>query len=128
MLPSARRHEAVDVRFDRQPKPGKRGRLQVIVIAGAIRIETAKQSEAVAAAIEMMEETHKEKGCISYVFSRDLTEAGAFRLFEEWESQEALDLHFAAPHMAKFQKVLGGIGVKEMAVQKYEVSSVGPVR
>ena len=100
----------------------------MIVIAGAIRIETAKQSEAVAAAIEMMEETHKEKGCISYVFSRDLTEAGAFRLFEEWESQEALDLHFAAPHMAKFQQVLGGIGVKEMAVQKYEVSSVGPVR
>ena len=100
----------------------------MIVIAGAIRIETAKQSEAVAAAIEMMEETHKEEGCISYVFSRDLTEAGAFRLFEEWESQEALDLHFAAPHMAKFQKVLGGIGVKEMAVQKYEVSSVGPVR
>ena len=102
----------------------------MIVIAGAIRIEpsnAAKQSEAVTAAVEMMQETLKEEGCISYVFSRDLTEAGAFRIFEEWQSQEALDLHFATPHMAKFQKILGGVGIVEMAVKKYEISSVGPL-
>ena len=72
-------------------------------------------------------ERTKEEGCISYVFSRDLTEEGAFRIFEEWQSQEALDLHFASPHMAKFQQALGGIGIKEMAVKRYEVSSVGPL-
>ena len=99
----------------------------MIVIAGTIRIDTAKESEAIAASVEMMKETHKEAGCISYVFSRDLTEAGAFRIFEEWESQEALDLHFAAPHMAAFQKAMGGFGVKEMVVKKYEVSSVAPL-
>lgn len=96
----------------------------MIVIAGRIRIDTAKESEAVVAAVAMMEATHKEEGCISYVFSRDLNEPGAFRIFEEWQSQEALDLHFASPHMADFQKTLGGIGVVEMAVKKYEVSSV----
>jgi quinol monooxygenase YgiN len=100
----------------------------VIVIAGAIRIDTTNENEAVAAAVEMMNETHKEAGCISYVFSKGLAEAGTFRIFEEWESQEALELHFAAPHMAKFQKAMGGFGVKSMDVKKYEVSSVGPVR
>jgi quinol monooxygenase YgiN len=99
----------------------------LIVIAGTIRIDTTKESDAVVAAVEMMKETHKEAGCISYVFSRDLSEAGAFRIFEEWESQAALDLHFAAPHMATFQKAMGGFGVKEMVVKKYEVSSVAPL-
>ena len=30
--------------------------------------------------------------------------------------------------MAKFQGALGGLGVKGMKVQRYEVSSVGPLR
>jgi quinol monooxygenase YgiN len=109
-------------------RPGEqddRRRKQVLVIAGTIRIDSANEAKAIEAAVEMMTETHKEEGCISYVFSRDLVEAGAFRIFEEWQSQEALDLHFAAPHMAKFQKILGGIGIKEMAVKKYEIASVG---
>jgi quinol monooxygenase YgiN len=99
----------------------------LIVIAGTIRIDTAKESEAVVAAAEMMKETHKEEGCLAYVFSRDLVDPGTFRIFEEWESQEALDLHFAAPHMATFQKAMGGFGIKEMAVKKYQVSSVEPL-
>ena len=100
----------------------------MIVIAGTIRIDTAHESEAVVAAAEMMVETHKEEGCFEYVFSRDLEEAGTFRIFEEWESQEALDLHFASPHMATFQKALGGLGVKDMAIKRYKVSSSGPLR
>lgn len=99
----------------------------MLVIAGRIVIDTANREKAIAAAVEMMQETHKEPGCISYTFSADLTEAGAFRIFEEWESQKALDAHFKAPHMAKFQGQMGGFGVKEMAVQRYEVASVGPL-
>jgi len=99
----------------------------VIVIAGVIRIDPARSAEAVAAAREMMEETHKEPGNIAYVFSRDLAEEGLFHLFEKWRSQEDLDLHFGAPHMASFQKKIGGLGVKEMQVEKYEIASVGPV-
>ena len=100
----------------------------MFVIAGTITLDPAKHDEAAAAALEMMRETHKEEGCVAYVFSADLEDPAVFRLFEQWESQEALDAHFAAPHMAKFRGVIGGLGVKDMSVQKYEVSSVGPVR
>jgi quinol monooxygenase YgiN len=99
----------------------------MLVIAGAIRIDPSNRDAAVEAAIEMMEATRKESGCISYTFSADLADPGAFRIFEEWESQEALDAHFAAPHMAKFQKQVGGLGVREMKVQRYEIASVGPL-
>lgn len=100
----------------------------MIVIAGHFVLDPTKQDAAIAAAREMQAETRKEPGCISYTFSADLDLPGAFRIFEEWESEAALTAHFAAPHMAKFQKAAGGLGVREMKVQRYEVSKVGPVR
>jgi quinol monooxygenase YgiN len=100
----------------------------MLVIAGQIRIDPARREDAVRAAVEVQEATRREAGCISYTFSADLAEPGLFRIFEEWESPEALAAHFGAPHMAKFQAAVAGLGVKEMKVQRYEIASVGPVR
>ena len=100
----------------------------MIVIAGEIEIDPTHRDTAVAAAVRMMQATRQESGCISYTFSADLVDPGLFRIFEEWESQEALHAHFAAPHMAEFQKAIAGLGVRGMAIQRYEVSSVGPLR
>jgi quinol monooxygenase YgiN len=100
----------------------------MFVIAGEIEIDPAQHDAAAAAALRMMEETAKEAGCVRYVFTSDLAQRGVFRVFEEWESQQALDAHFASPHMAAFQAAVGGLGVKRMALQRYEVSSVGPLR
>ena len=99
----------------------------MIVIAGHIRIDAAKRDAASAAASEMMQQTHSEEGNISYTFSSDLSDPGLFYIFEEWQDQDALDFHFKSPHMAKFQVALGGLGIQEMKVQKYQVSSVGPI-
>jgi quinol monooxygenase YgiN len=100
----------------------------MIVIAGHFVLDPAKRDAAIAAAREMQAETRKERGCISYTFTADLEQPGGFRIFEEWESEAALYAHFGAPHMAKFQQAVGGLGVREMKVQRYEVSKVGPVR
>ncbi len=99
----------------------------MIVIAGHIRIDAANRDAASAAAGEMMQQTHSEDGNISYIFSSDLSDPGLFYIFEEWKDQDTLDFHFKTPHMAKFQAALGGLGVQEMKVQKYQVSSVGPI-
>ena len=99
----------------------------MLVIAGHVRIEPANREAAVTAVRDMMEATRRETGCISYTFSADLNDPGSFRIFEEWESQDALDTHFKAPHMAAFQAKIGKVGVREMKVQKYEIASVGPL-
>lgn len=100
----------------------------MLVIAGYIRLDPAKRSEALAAAVVMMEATRVEEGCQAYTFSTDLEDEGVFHIFEQWESQEALDAHFQTPHMADFQKAMPGFGIQEMAVQRYEISKVGPLR
>jgi quinol monooxygenase YgiN len=97
----------------------------MIVIAGTITIDPAKHDEAVVAAKAIMAETHKEPGNLAYVFTSSLEDEGVVHIFEEWESQEALDFHFKTPHMAEFQAKIGTLGVKDMKVQKYDVSSKG---
>jgi len=99
----------------------------MLIVAGIIRIDPTRLEEAKKAATIMMAETHKEPGNVQYVFSGSLSDPGLVHIFEEWESQEALDSHFEAPHMAAFQKQLGGFGIKEMSIQKYQVSSKGPM-
>ena len=100
----------------------------MLVIAGTISIDPQKRDAAIGAAVEMMEETRKEAGCISYTFSSDLLEEGLIHVFEEWASQEALDGHFTAPHMKAFQVAAAGLGVREMNIQRYDVSAVAPLR
>ena len=99
----------------------------MLVIAGHVRIDPTNHNEAVAAAIDVMTATAEEAGCISYTFSADLSDRSKFHIFEEWESQDALDAHFKTPHMAVFQGKFGALGVSEMALQRYEVASVGPL-
>jgi quinol monooxygenase YgiN len=100
----------------------------MIVISGHFVLDPSKHEQAIAAAREMMSETRKEKGCISYTFTAELDEPGRFRVFEEWESETALAAHFQTPHMAQLQKAMGGLGVRDVKVQRYEVTKVGPVR
>lgn len=100
----------------------------MLVIHASVLIDPAKTEAAVSAAKQMMAESRKEPGCHTYTFARDLSEPGRFYIIEEWASDEALALHFKAPHMAKFQQAMGGLGIKEMKAERFAVSSKGPLR
>jgi quinol monooxygenase YgiN len=99
----------------------------MVVIAGTITLDPARRDQAIAAVRELMAATRREAGCIAYVFSGSFEDPGCFHLFEEWESQAALDLHFKAPHMAKFQAQVPQLGLRGMQVERYEVDSKGPM-
>lgn len=101
--------------------------MPTLVIAGTITIDPARRDAFAEAAVEMMEETHKEPGNVAYAFSADFADDGVIRIFEQWESQEALDAHMKSPHMAAFQGKLGGLGIRGMDMQKYVIESFGPL-
>lgn len=96
----------------------------MLVVAGEFRIDPDKRAEAVSAAVDMMAATRDEDGCVAYVFSEDLEEPGLFRVFEEWETAEALEAHFVTPHMAEFRSRLADVGITHRIVHRYEVSSI----
>jgi quinol monooxygenase YgiN len=100
----------------------------VLIIAGRFQIDPKARDAALAAAKEMMAETLKEKGCHAYSFTLDLADPTLVHLFERWESEDDLRAHFKTPHMTRFQTAFIGLAPKVLEIQKYEISSVGPVR
>jgi quinol monooxygenase YgiN len=55
----------------------------------------------------MMRSSQVEIGCLYYRFSADLERPTTFYLTEEWDSEDALQAHFRAPHFADFVAQLG---------------------
>jgi quinol monooxygenase YgiN len=99
----------------------------VLVLAGSVRIDPAKRNDVVEATIEVMQESREMPGCISFVFAADLEDPGVLHVFQEWESPEALNRHLTAPRVEAVRLRLGSLGVREIAVQRYSVQSVGPI-
>ena len=96
----------------------------MIAVTGTFQIGDGDIEEAKAVAIAMMKETEKEDGCICYRFYQDLEKPDMFRVYEEWESEDALKAHFNAPHMAVFREALGKINLISRDVKKMEIASV----
>jgi quinol monooxygenase YgiN len=71
--------------------------------------------------------TNAEAGCQTYSFSRDVSEPDRLVISERWDDQIALDAHFATPHMAAFNAVLGAAQVLAVDVKSYNLET-GEIR
>jgi len=75
----------------------------------------------------MEEASRREPGCLLYAFSVDVSDPGRVRISERWESLEALEQHFATPHMAAFGASVAKIRPRSMNVTLYEVARELPM-
>lgn len=82
----------------------------MIVVAVTLTFDESKQAAMIAAANRVAEATHTEAGCVSYEFFADINRPGRMFLFEEWDSEAALDAHLASPHLAEFRSTLEAVG------------------
>ena len=90
--------------------------VEVIFGEGAIDVEGVRDAFRI-----MDEESRKEPGCLVYVSSVDINDSTIVRIYELWESMEALQSHFKTPHMAAFQTALSGIEAKSMSAKVFEI-------
>jgi quinol monooxygenase YgiN len=91
----------------------------MIVVSGVITVDPANHDQMVSAGRAVAEASRAEPGCHEYGFWADPDHLGRFRVFEEWESQQALEEHFATSHFADFGAALGDLGVTGMEVNRY---------
>ena len=94
----------------------------MIAVFGIININPDKVDAAKAATDTLIAETRKEPGNISYEYFHALGDPGRVAVFEEWESQEAIDSHMASPHMAAFFGAAGDLEISGVAIDQYEVT------
>lgn len=99
----------------------------MIVVTGLIEIAETDREKAVLLANELAQETRKEAGCITYGFYEDIGHPCRIRVYEEWESEDALTRHFNMPHMIRFAEGMSDIEIDAMDIQKFEAGPRTPV-
>ncbi|MEM9253920.1 MAG: putative quinol monooxygenase [Pseudomonadota bacterium] len=98
----------------------------MIVVNGVVKSSVA-EIDAMREAIAQMEAASRaEEGCIDYTFSAEINDPGIIRITEKWQTLEALQVHFATPHMADFQAAMAEHPPASMDVSFYEVSEIQP--
>jgi quinol monooxygenase YgiN len=95
----------------------------MLVIAGTIPVKPEQREQARQLVLWMAEETGKEAGCLTYRFYSDLADPNTFFIFEEWESEEALQRHFQSEHMKKFQQQAPNLLAGRANAKKYAIES-----
>lgn len=99
----------------------------MIVVTGIIELESEDVWPATTAAAKMVEASEAETGCISYRFSVDILNPRRFRIYEEWESEEALAAHAASDHMAEWRRKIGALKVTRRQIVKFEMPASTPL-
>jgi quinol monooxygenase YgiN len=99
----------------------------MIVVTGRFRLPVERLAEARSAMAKVIAASLAEPGCRAYAFAEDVTEAGLFRVHEEWDSREALEAHFATAHMKEWQAVRETLGFRDRDVSAFEAGAATPL-
>ena len=96
----------------------------MVVVAGTARLQPGTGARAQQVIEEVVAKTRQEPGCYSYTFYIEVGDPNTLHVFEEWESNEALDAHIQREHTQRFLAALGELVAAPPDVNKYEISAV----
>ncbi|MBW2281387.1 MAG: antibiotic biosynthesis monooxygenase [Deltaproteobacteria bacterium] len=99
----------------------------MLIVAAEAVVEEGAVEELRGALRAMEQATRGEAGCLTYAFSVDVNDPTMVRIFERWESMDALTAHFGTLHMAAFGAALAQARPKSVDVKAYEVAREVPL-
>ena len=77
-----------------------------MIVVGRVSCAAEHRAALVALLERMQEESRREPGCLRYGFFAAVEDPLTFVAVEEWADREALDRHFAQPHLQEFSRGL----------------------
>ncbi|WNZ13414.1 putative quinol monooxygenase [Streptomyces sp. 11x1] len=100
-----------------------------IIVAGWMDYEPADRDTMLRHLVEVGKRTREEEpGCLDYAMTADPTDGRRIRVFERWVSQQALDEHFATPHIKDFRTAVSGLTRLGVSLQAHTVAASRPMR
>ncbi len=93
----------------------------MLLIIGTIRLPAENLDLARPVMAEMLRASRAEDGCFDYSYAEDVIEPGLIHVSELWRDQEALDRHFASPHIARWRAAWPDLGIGGRNLKVYEV-------
>lgn len=98
-----------------------------VVITGWIEYETGQRATALTAFDAMSGASLEEDGCLEYSVTADRRNPDRIRILEHWIDREALQRHFAMPHMAEFREQTAGLVTTDRDLQRCYLAERGPM-
>jgi quinol monooxygenase YgiN len=99
-----------------------------IVVSGEIRLDPGDFDAALAMIEPLVAATKAEPGCVEYDYWVDPRDRGRVRVFEEWESDEAIAVHSRSDHMKAFFAGMAKLRISAVELSRFEVSEKRPLQ
>jgi quinol monooxygenase YgiN len=98
----------------------------MLLVVGRVRCRPEQRDELVALMRKMQDESRREAGCLRYGFFAAVEDPLSFVAVEEWADRNALDQHFAEPHLQEFAQGLLELVDSPPEVAIHEVAGTSP--
>jgi quinol monooxygenase YgiN len=98
----------------------------LLLVIGRVRCEADNREQLIALFERMQNASRAEEGCIRYGFFGAVEDPLQFVAVEEWADREALDRHFAQPHLQEFARGLLEVVSEQPEVAIHEVATTKP--
>jgi quinol monooxygenase YgiN len=98
----------------------------LLLVIGRVRCEADKREQLIALFERMQNASRGEEGCVRYGFFGAVEDPLCFVAVEEWADREALDRHFAQPHLQEFARGLLEVVSERPEVAIHEVAATKP--
>jgi quinol monooxygenase YgiN len=95
----------------------------MIVVVGRVQTDPDKRSDFVRIGQALVAASRADAGCLSYHLYEDSETANDFVFVEEWEDGEALERHFATPHIDEFMRAVPATVVAPPDVKFHTIAS-----
>jgi quinol monooxygenase YgiN len=99
----------------------------MILVIGTIRLPAHRVDDAREAMKRMVEASRAEAGCLEYSYAEDVLEPGLIRVTERWQDDQALERHFAAPHLAEWRASWPELEIGQRKLMQFEAGPGEPV-
>ena len=94
----------------------------MLLVIGRVSCDAERRDQLVALLERMQDDSRREEGCLRYGFFSAVEDEDSFIAVEEWEDREALDRHFAEPHLREFTARLLELVSERPEVAIHEIS------
>ena len=95
---------------------------QITVIA-SMKAKPGQEENAYTELMTLVEKTRTEAGCINYDLHRGLEDRSQFVFYENWTSMEALETHWATPHLVRLKSIAADLFVAPSEVKLFTIVS-----
>ena len=95
----------------------------MIIVIGTARARSNRRDELLAAMHDVVRDTRRDDGCVSYRFAADIADPDVIVGIEVWRDRAALDAHMEHDHTAAFLAVVPDLidGEPDLAVHQVDV-------